>query len=126
MMEIGIDSFAAWSMGADGQAATPAAAMQELVQRVVRAEECGLDVFGIGEHHRKEFLDSAPAMILAAAAARTSKITLTSAVIGKERGDAPVTRAAFNAQTGPPGALLVGSPQNVAEKILRFSEALGG
>jgi probable LLM family oxidoreductase len=79
-MEIGIDSFAAWSVGADGQAATPAAAMQELVQRVVRAEECGLDVFGIGEHHRKEFLDSAPAMILAAAAAVTKKIKLTSAV----------------------------------------------
>jgi probable LLM family oxidoreductase len=309
-MEIGIDSFAAWSVGADGGAVSPVAAMRELVDRVVRAEEVGLDVFGIGEHHRKEFLDSAPAMILAAAAARTSKITLTSAVtvlsaadpvrvfqqfatldllsagraemivgrgsfiesfplfglaiedydalfaekldlllelredetvhwagkfrpaltgqgvyprpvqradgeqlpiwlgvggtpasfaragalglplmvaiiggethrfrplvdlyreagaraghapeslkvgvhslgfvaetneqaademfpgyakafteIGKERGYAPVTRAAFNAQTGPTGALLVGSPENVAEKILRFSEALGG
>jgi probable LLM family oxidoreductase len=79
-MQIGIDSFAAWSVGGDGQAATPVAAMQELVQRVVRAEECGLDVFGIGEHHRKEFLDSAPAMILAAAASVTKKIQLTSAV----------------------------------------------
>jgi probable LLM family oxidoreductase len=79
-MEIGIDSFAAWSVGGDGQAATPVAAMQELVQRVVRAEACGLDVFGIGEHHRKEFLDSAPAMILAAAASVTKKIKLTSAV----------------------------------------------
>jgi probable LLM family oxidoreductase len=305
-MEIGIDSFAAWSVGADGGAVSPVAAMRELVDRVVRAEEVGLDVFGIGEHHRKEFLDSAPAMILAAAAARTSKITLTSAVtvlsaadpvrvfqqfatldllsagraemvvgrgsfiesfplfglaledydalfaeklnlllelrenenvwwegkfraalkgqgvyprpvqselpiwlgvggtpasfaragalglplmvaiiggethrfrplvdlyreagaraghasaslkvgvhslgyvaetdeqaademfpgyakafteIGKERGYAPVTRGAFDAQTGPTGALLVGSPENVAEKILRFSEALGG
>jgi probable LLM family oxidoreductase len=46
--------------------------------------------------------------------------------IGKERGYAPVTRGAFDAQTGPTGALLVGSPENVAEKILRFSEALGG
>jgi probable LLM family oxidoreductase len=79
-MEIGIDSFAAWSVGDDGGAATPAVAMQELVQRVVHAEQCGLDVFGIGEHHRKEFLDSAPAMILAAAASVTKKITLTSAV----------------------------------------------
>jgi probable LLM family oxidoreductase len=79
-MEIGIDSFAAWSVGADGQAATPADAMRELVERVVHAEACGLDVFGIGEHHRAEFLDSAPAMILAAAASVTKKIKLTSAV----------------------------------------------
>jgi probable LLM family oxidoreductase len=79
-MEFGIDSFAAWSVGADGGAASPVAAMRELVDRVVCAEDVGLDVFGIGEHHRKEFLDSAPAMILAAAAARTSKIKLTSAV----------------------------------------------
>ena len=79
-MEIGIDSFAAWSVGADGQAATPADALQELIKRIVRAEEVGLDVFGIGEHHRAEFLDSAPAMILAAAASVTKKIKLTSAV----------------------------------------------
>jgi probable LLM family oxidoreductase len=79
-MQIGIDSFAAWSVGTDGGAATPAVAMQELVQRVVHAEQCGLDIFGIGEHHRKDFLDSAPAMILAAAASVTKKITLTSAV----------------------------------------------
>jgi probable LLM family oxidoreductase len=79
-MEIGIDSFAAWSVGGDGQAATPAVAMHELVERVVQAEKCGLDVFGIGEHHRAEFLDSAPAMILAAAASVTSRIKLTSAV----------------------------------------------
>jgi probable LLM family oxidoreductase len=79
-MEIGIDSFAAWSVGADGQAATPAKALRELVERVVHAEVCGLDVFGIGEHHRAEFLDSAPAMILAAAASVTRKIKLTSAV----------------------------------------------
>ena len=71
-MQIGIDSFAAWSVGTDGGAATPAVAMQELVQRVVHAEQCGLDVFGIGEHHRKDFLDSAPAMILAAAASVTA------------------------------------------------------
>ena len=80
MIQIGIDSFAAWSVGADGGAATPTVAMQELVQRVIHAEQCGLDVFGIGEHHRKDFLDSAPAMILAAAASVTKKIQLTSAV----------------------------------------------
>jgi probable LLM family oxidoreductase len=79
-MEIGIDSFAAWSVGSDGQAATPTLALHELVDRIVFAEQVGLDVFGIGEHHRAEFLDSAPAMILAAAASRTSRIKLASAV----------------------------------------------
>ena len=46
--------------------------------------------------------------------------------IGKERGWPPVTRSRFNAQTGPLGALVIGSPDEVAEKILRHSEALGG
>jgi probable LLM family oxidoreductase len=51
-----------------------------LLERIQLADQVGLDVFGIGEHHRKEFLDSAPAMILAAAAAQTKNIKLTSAV----------------------------------------------
>jgi len=46
--------------------------------------------------------------------------------IGKERGWSPPTRADFDAQRGPLGALLIGSPDEVAEKILRHSEALGG
>jgi alkanesulfonate monooxygenase SsuD/methylene tetrahydromethanopterin reductase-like flavin-dependent oxidoreductase (luciferase family) len=46
--------------------------------------------------------------------------------IGKERGWAPVTRSQFNAQNGPTGALLVGNPEEIAAKILRHSEALGG
>ncbi len=54
--------------------------MSQLLERMEQADKAGLDVFGIGEHHRKEFLDSAPVMILAAAAARTKKIRLTSAV----------------------------------------------
>ena len=48
------------------------------------------------------------------------------AVVAKERGWPPVTRADFDAQRGPEGALLVGSPEEVAEKIARHSEALGG
>ena len=46
--------------------------------------------------------------------------------IGKERGWPPVTRQHFDMQNGPRGALLVGSPEEVAEKVLRHSEALGG
>jgi probable LLM family oxidoreductase len=54
--------------------------LHELLARMHYADEMGLDVFGIGEHYRKEFLDSAPSVILAAAAARTSRIRLASAV----------------------------------------------
>jgi alkanesulfonate monooxygenase SsuD/methylene tetrahydromethanopterin reductase-like flavin-dependent oxidoreductase (luciferase family) len=46
--------------------------------------------------------------------------------VGKERGWPPMTRASFDAQRGPGGALLIGSPDEVVEKILRHSEALGG
>lgn len=77
-MEIGIDSFAAASPANDPKQSS--AAMAQLLERMEHADQVGLHVFGIGEHHRKEFLDSAPTMILAAAAARTKQITLTSAV----------------------------------------------
>ena len=79
-MEIGIDSFAAVSSGAAGVTMGGSEALHNLVARIEFADEAGLDVFGIGEHHRAEFLDSAPAVILAAAAARTKRIRLTSAV----------------------------------------------
>ena len=80
-MEIGIDSFAS-AMESNGKvvAANRANVIADLLARIEHADQCGLDVFGIGEHHRKEFLDSAPSIILAAAAARTKRIRLTSAV----------------------------------------------
>ncbi|MGO6687798.1 LLM class flavin-dependent oxidoreductase [Rhizobium leguminosarum] len=80
-MEIGIDSFAAILPDpATGKLPSPTVRMAELIEEVEVADRVGLDVFGIGEHHRGEFLDSAPTVILAAAAARTSRIRLTSAV----------------------------------------------
>lgn len=80
-MEIGVDSFAAAiSDPATGLTLTPVDRMQHLLEEIELADRVGLDVFGIGEHHRAEFLDSAPAVILAAAAARTKTIRLTSAV----------------------------------------------
>src|SRR5260221_3137967 len=80
-MQIGIDSFAAAiSDPATGLTLSPVERMQHLLEEIELADEVGLDVFGIGEHHRAEFLDSAPAVILAAAAARTKQIRLTSAV----------------------------------------------
>jgi probable LLM family oxidoreductase len=77
-MEIGIDSFASAMYGTETLSSVDA--MEQLLDRISLADEAGLDVFGIGEHHKKEFLDSAPAVILAAAAARTKNIRLTSAV----------------------------------------------
>jgi probable LLM family oxidoreductase len=80
-MEIGIDSFAAFVTDAQGNpVGTAQDALQELLARIQLADEKGLDVFAIGEHHRKEFLDSATSVILAAAASRTTRIRLTSAV----------------------------------------------
>jgi len=80
-MEIGIDSFAAVLLDdGDGVQVGAAESMRLLLERIKHADQVGLDVFGIGEHHRPEFLDSAPAVILAAAAARTKTIRLTSAV----------------------------------------------
>lgn len=76
-MEIGIDSFAAAPVRTN---TSHSQALQELLERIEFSDKVGLDVFGIGEHHRKEFLDSAPSMILAAAASRTQRIRLTSAV----------------------------------------------
>ncbi len=80
-MEIGIDSFAASGyLNPDGKKVSNADALEQLLERMECADKAGLDVFGIGEHHRKEFLDAAPVAILSAAAARTKNIRLTSAV----------------------------------------------
>lgn len=80
-MQIGVDSFAAAiSDPMTGALLTPVERMQHLLEEMELADRVGLDVFGIGEHHRAEFLDSAPAVILAAAAGRTKNIRLTSAV----------------------------------------------
>ena len=80
-MEIGIDSFAAiLPEPATGRIPAATERLANLLEEVAVADQVGLDIFGIGEHHRPEFLDSAPAIILAAAAARTQWIRLTSAV----------------------------------------------
>src|SRR3954462_8380277 len=59
---------------------TPQQRLAHLLEEIVLADEVGLDVFGVGEHHRPDFTVSAPAVVLAAAAARTTRIRLTSAV----------------------------------------------
>src|SRR6186997_572832 len=77
-MQVGIDSFAAFDDA--GLSLNPSERLRRLVEQIEYANKIGLDVFGIGEHHRREFLDSAPTVILAATAARTRRIRLTSAV----------------------------------------------
>jgi probable LLM family oxidoreductase len=79
MLQIGIDSFAAAYDDAS-LAVAPSERLRELVEQIEHADQVGLDSFGIGEHHRSEYLDSAPPVILGAAAVRTKRIRLTSAV----------------------------------------------
>src|SRR5438552_9833358 len=78
-MQIGIDSFAAAYDDAS-LAVNASDRLRNLVEQIEYADQVGLDVFGIGEHHRREYLDSAPTVILGAAAARAHRIRLTSAV----------------------------------------------
>jgi probable LLM family oxidoreductase len=80
-MQIGIDSFAALVPDPiTGHTVTAQERILQLLQEIELADKVGLDTFGLGEHHRVEYLDSAPAIILAAAAAQTKNIRLTSAV----------------------------------------------
>lgn len=80
-MELGIYTFAETTPDpATGQVMTPAQRLRDLLEEVELADQVGLDVFGVGEHHRPDFAVSAPAVVLAAAAMRTSHIRLTSAV----------------------------------------------
>src|SRR6266536_1948738 len=78
-MQIGVDSFAS-DIGDTTIVNRPAERLADLLEEIEHADQVGLYVFGIGEHHRREFLDSAPTVILGAAAARTQRIRLTSAV----------------------------------------------
>jgi probable LLM family oxidoreductase len=80
-MEIGIYSFGEVTPDPrTGRIATPAERLRDLLEEIELADHVGLDVFGVGEHHRPDLAVSAPAVVLAAAAARTSRIRLSSAV----------------------------------------------
>jgi probable LLM family oxidoreductase len=80
-MQLGVFSFVELTPDpATGRTITPEQRLRNAVEEIVLADELGLDVFGIGEHHRPDYLVSSPAVVLAAAAARTKRIRLTSAV----------------------------------------------
>jgi len=76
-MQIGIDRFAA-AFNEASRAESDSDRVRDLVEQIVHADQVGLDAFGIGEHHRKDFLDSAPVVILGAAASRTEHIMRSS------------------------------------------------
>ena len=80
-MELGIYTFAELTPDpATGRVVSPAERLRDLLEEIELADQVGLDVFGVGEHHRPDFAVSAPAVVLAAAAERTERIRLTSAV----------------------------------------------
>jgi probable LLM family oxidoreductase len=78
-MELGITTFAD-SYPVDGRPTSHGERLRQVLEEVEVAEQVGLDIYGVGEHHRADFAASAPAIVLAVAAGRTSRITLTSAV----------------------------------------------
>lgn len=80
-MELGISTFVETTPDpVTGQVISHAQRIREVVEEIVLADQVGLDVFGVGEHHREDFAASSPAMLLAAAASQTKRIRLTSAV----------------------------------------------
>jgi probable LLM family oxidoreductase len=79
-MELGLYTFAELTPTTAGGTVTAAQRLRDLIEEVELADQVGLDVFGVGEHHRPDFAVSAPAVVLAAAAERTARIRLTSAV----------------------------------------------
>ncbi len=79
-MELGLFSFVETSLATSTNSATPQQRVANLLEEIVLADQVGLDVYGVGEHHRADYVASAPEVLLAAAAARTERIRLTSAV----------------------------------------------
>jgi probable LLM family oxidoreductase len=80
-MELGLYTFAELTPdAATGRMVDPSQRLRDLLEEIELADQVGLDVFGVGEHHRPDFAVSSPAVVLAAAAARTRRIRLTSAV----------------------------------------------
>ncbi|MGM0834784.1 MAG: LLM class flavin-dependent oxidoreductase [Bacillota bacterium] len=80
-MELGISTFVETTPDpVTGEVISHAQRIREVVEEIVLADQVGLDVFGVGEHHREDFAASSPAMLLAAAASQTTRIRLTSAV----------------------------------------------
>jgi probable LLM family oxidoreductase len=79
-VELGIDTFGDVTFGPDGKLLPQARVLREVVEEAVLADQAGIDVFGVGEHHRPDFAVSAPEVVLGAIAGKTERIVLGSAV----------------------------------------------
>ena len=79
-IELGLDTFGDVTVAADGRPLTQGDVLRNVVEEAVLADSLGLAFFGVGEHHRKDFSISAPEVVLAAIAARTTQIHLGSSV----------------------------------------------
>lgn len=122
-MEIGINSFAALNPGAKiGRIPTPTERLATLREGITLADRVGIAVFGVGEHRRPNFADASPTVILAAAAARTNRIRLTSAVSVLSTVDPVRLFQAF----ATVDLLSKGRAEIVVAKAKAVSQALGG
>lgn len=120
--EFGIFTFGERTRRADSSAVAPRERLEEVLRWARTADQAGLDVVGVGEHHRSDFAISSPPVVLAAIARETARVQLTSTVtvLSNTR-----TGSAFDAWAGPRGALVVGSPAEIVDKILWEHEVLG-
>ncbi len=126
-MELGITSFAEVIPALGGRTVTHAERLRQVVEEIVTAESVGLDVYGLGEHHRPDFASSAPAVALAAAAGKTERIRLFPAVSILSTDD-PVRvfqqYATLDAVSGGRAELLVGRGSFI-ESFPLFGFSLG-
>ncbi|WP_331715623.1 LLM class flavin-dependent oxidoreductase [Tessaracoccus coleopterorum] len=145
-MEFGIDTFGDITAGRDGALLPDDAVIRNVIEEAVLADELGLDAVGVGEHHRNDFAISSPEMVLAAIAARTSRIRLATAVtvlssddpvrvferfatldaISSGRAEAVVGRGSFTESFPLFGYDLHDYEELFEEKLRLFAQLMGG
>ena len=136
-MELGIFTFAETALDASGGQFGAEAGIRDLLEEIELADQVGLDLFGVGEHHRPDYAVSSPAIVMAAGAARTNRGDVWRSWLDGDRSLSrsrpldrtsrmpPYTRVRFDAERELSGALFVGSPEEVIEKILFQYELFG-
>lgn len=136
-MELGIFTFAETALDASGGQLGAEAGIWDLLEEIELADQVGLDLFGVGEHHRPDYAVSSPAIVMAAGAARTNRGDVWRSWLDGDRSLSrsrsldrtsrmpPYTRVRFDAERELSGALFVGSPEEVIEKILFQYELFG-
>ena len=136
-IELGIFTFAETALDASGAQLGAEAGIRNLLEEIELADQVGLDLFGGGEHHRPDYAVSSPAIVMAAGAAHTNRGDVWRSWLDGDRSLSrsrsldrtsrmpPYTRVRFDAERELSGALFVGSPEEVIEKILFQYELFG-